>query len=56
MQNGGWLGHVSIVESILANGDLSISEMNASVPGGGFNIVSGRIIPASVVGQYVFIH
>lgn len=56
MQNGGWLGHVSIVESILDNGDLSISEMNASVSGGGFNIVSGRIIPASVVGQYVFIH
>ncbi len=56
MQNGGWLGHVAIVESIQANGDLSISEMNATVSGGGFNIIDGRIVPASVVGQYVYIH
>ncbi len=56
MQNGGYFGHVAIVESILPNGDLSISEMNASFPGGGFNIVSGRIVPASVVGQYAYIH
>lgn len=56
IQNGGYLGHVGIVESILANGDLSISEMNAYVSGGGFNIVSGRIVPAGNVGQYLFIH
>ena len=56
IQNGGYLGHVGIVESILANGDLSISEMNAYVSGGGYNIVSGRIIPAGNVGQYLFIH
>lgn len=49
-------GHVAVVESVLPNGDLSISEMNAYVPGGGFNVVSGRILPASQVGQYYYIH
>jgi surface antigen/LysM repeat protein len=49
-------GHVAIVESVLPNGDLSISEMNAYVPGGGWNIVSGRIVPAGNVGQYLYIH
>lgn len=56
MQNGGYLGHVAIVESIAANGDLSISEMNAYVSGGGYNIVSGRNVPAGNVSQYLFIH
>ena len=56
IQNGGGYGHVGIVESVLANGDISISEMNAYVTGGGFNIVSGRIVPASSVGNYLYIH
>lgn len=56
MQNGGGYGHVAIVEEILPNGDISISEMNAHVPGGGFNIVSGRIVPAGNVGSYNYIH
>lgn len=56
MQNGGGYGHVAIVEEILPNGDISISEMNAYVPGGGFNIVSGRIVPAANVGSYNYIH
>lgn len=56
MQNGGYMGHVAIVESIEASGDLKISEMNAYVSGGGYNIVSGRIVPAGNVGQYLFIH
>jgi len=56
MQNGGYLGHVAIVESILPNGDLSVSEMNAYVSGGGYNIVSGRTILSGNVGQYWFIH
>ena len=56
MQNGGYFGHVAIVESILANGDLSISEMNAYVSGGGYNIVSGRIISSASVNQYLYIH
>lgn len=49
-------GHVGIVEAVLPNGDLQLSEMNATVPGGGFNIVSGRILPASKVSQYLYIH
>ena len=49
-------GHVAIVEAILPNGDLQLSEMNAAVAGGGYNIVSGRILPASQIGQYYYIH
>jgi surface antigen len=49
-------GHVAIVEKVLPNGDLSISEMNAYVAGGGFNVVSGRIVSAGNVGQYWYIH
>lgn len=49
-------GHVAIVEAILPNGDLELSEMNASVSGGGYNIVSGRILSASAIGQYYYIH
>lgn len=52
----GYYGHVGIVEEILPNGDLRISEMNAYVVGGGFNIVSGRVIPAGNVGSYSYIH
>ena len=52
----GYYGHVGIVEEIRPNGDLAISEMNAYVVGGGFNIVSGRIIPAGNVGAYSYIH
>lgn len=56
IQNGGGYGHVAIVEEILPNGDLRLSEMNAAVRGGGLNIVSGRILPAAVAGQYLYIH
>lgn len=57
MQSGsGWYGHVAIVESIAANGDLTISEMNAYVSGGGYNIVSGRTVLAGNAGQYLYIH
>ncbi len=55
VQNGGGYGHVAIVERILPNGDLELSEMNAYVSGGGWNIVSGRILPAANVGQYAYI-
>jgi len=55
IQNGGGYGHVAIVEKILPNGDLELSEMNAYVSGGGWNIVSGRILPAANVGQYAYI-
>lgn len=53
---GGWYGHVAIVESIAPNGDLTISEMNAYVSGGGYNIVSGRTVLAGNAGQYWYIH
>ncbi|HRN90744.1 MAG TPA: CHAP domain-containing protein, partial [Candidatus Saccharibacteria bacterium] len=56
MQNGGGFGHVAIVESVLPNGDVSVSEMNAYVAGGGYNVVSGRIILAANAGQYLYIH
>lgn len=56
MQNGGGYGHVAIVEAILPNGSLSISEMNAYVSGGGWNVVSGRTVSAGNVGQYLYIH
>lgn len=56
IQNGGGAGHVAIVEKILENGDLELSEMNASFGTGGWNIVSGRILPAENVGQYLYIH
>jgi surface antigen len=56
IQNGGGLGHVGIVEELLPNGDVSISEMNAYVSGGGWNIVSGRIVQAGDVSRYLYIH
>lgn len=56
IQNGGGYGHVGIVERILPNGDIEISEMNAYVSGGGFNKVSGRVVSAASVGQYAYIH
>lgn len=56
MQNSGGFGHVAIVEKVLDNGDIQVSEMNASVAGGGYNVVSGRTIPASSVGYYAYIH
>jgi surface antigen/peptidyl-tRNA hydrolase len=56
IQNGGGFGHVGIVEKILPNGDISISEMNAYFPGGGYNTVSGRIVLAGNVPNYLYIH
>jgi surface antigen len=56
IQNGGGLGHVAIVERIRDNGDLELSEMNAAVSGGGWNVVSGRVVSAAYVGQYLYIH
>ena len=51
----GVYGHVAVVEELLPNGDIRISEMNAYVVGGGFNIVNGRIISASNVSSYTYI-
>ncbi|NCS83271.1 CHAP domain-containing protein [Candidatus Saccharibacteria bacterium] len=51
-------GHVAIVEKVLPNGDLELSEMNYYAFGasGANNVVSGRILPAAYAGQYMYIH
>jgi surface antigen/LysM repeat protein len=58
--SGGYagFGHVAIVEQVKPDGSLVISEMNASVSGGGFNIVSGRTMGAAEArsGMYQYIH
>ncbi len=56
IQNGGGYGHVGIVERIRSNGDVEISEMNAYVAGGGWNIVNARVIPAAQAKYYAYIH
>ncbi|MES2630465.1 MAG: LysM peptidoglycan-binding domain-containing protein [Patescibacteria group bacterium] len=45
--------HVGIVEEVLANGDLRITDMNY---GYRLNNLAERIIPASTVNNYMFIH
>lgn len=52
----GWFGHVGVVEKLLPNGDIQISEMNYYGGNGGFNVVNGRTIPASAVGNFSYIH
>ena len=56
IQNGGGYGHVGIVEQVKPNGDVVVSEMNAYVAGGGWNIVNGRIIPANQARYYAYVH
>jgi len=54
IQNGGGLGHVAIVENILPNGDIVLSEMNY---GGGWNVINrGRVISAGQATLYNYIH
>ena len=48
-----YYGHVAFVESVNANGSITISEMNYSASPG---IVTYRTIPASQVSSYVYIH
>lgn len=49
---GGGFGHVAIVESINASGDITVSEMNFM----GNNVVDSRTIPASSVSSFNYIH
>jgi N-acetylmuramoyl-L-alanine amidase len=56
IQNAGGYGHVGIVEQVKPNGDVVVSEMNAYVSGGGWNVVNGRIIPANQARYYAYIH
>lgn len=51
---GGWggYGHVGVVEEVKPDGSIRVSEMNYA----GWNKISERIIPASQVGSYNYIH
>lgn len=48
-------GHVAFVESVSANGDVTLSEMNNSAYGG-FNIINNRTISAGQATLYTYIH
>lgn len=52
-QNGGGYGHVGVVESLNADGSITVSEMNASAGTYGVNL---RTIPASAIGNFNYIH
>lgn len=53
IQNGGWPGHVGVVEQVRSDGSLVISDMNY-----GYRAfqVTQRIIPASATGYFNYIH
>ncbi len=51
----GWFGHVAVVESVSANGDIVISEMN-NYAYGGWNRVNNRTISAGQASGYKYIH
>jgi surface antigen len=55
VEQTGWAGHVGVVESVLPNGDIIISEMN-NYAYGGFNIVNKRTISAGQASAYQYIH
>lgn len=46
----GFAGHVAVVESINADGSLTLSEMNYN---GNFNRITSRTIPASMVNNFI---
>lgn len=49
----GWAGHVGIVQSVNADGSITISDMNGVA---GWGRVGTSVIPASAVGSYMYIH
>ena len=55
VDESGWYGHVAVVESVAANGDIVISEMN-NYAYGGWNIVNNRTISAGQAELYKYIH
>jgi surface antigen len=55
MQNGGGAGHVAVVESVDANGNVTVSEMNNS-EFGGWGHKDVRTISAGQAAVYTFIH
>lgn len=52
MQNGGGYGHVAYVESVGADGSVTVREMNYA----GWNVISSRTISAGQAASYNFIH
>ncbi len=54
LQSGGYggLGHVAVVESVGADGSVTVSEMNYA----GWNVISTRTIPAGQARAYNYIH
>lgn len=55
VDTNGWFGHVAIVESVEANGDIIISEMN-NYAYGGWNRVNNRTISAGQASAYRYVH
>ncbi len=51
VSNSGYYGHVALVEKVLPDGSLFISEMNYR----GWNVTSTRIVPVSAIGAYNYI-
>lgn len=54
MQSGGYggYGHVAVVESVGADGSVTVSEMNYA----GWNVISTRTVPAGQARSYNYIH
>ena len=54
MQSGGYggLGHVAVVESVGADGSVTVSEMNYA----GWNVISSRTLSAGQASSYNYIH
>lgn len=54
LQTGGYggYGHVAVVESVGADGSVTVSEMNYA----GWNVLSNRTIPAGQASSYNYIH
>lgn len=55
MHNFGGYGHVAIVESVSADGSVTVSEMNYYANGGGWNRISYRTLDAGAASSYNFI-
>lgn len=55
VDGSGYFGHVAVVESVAANGDIIISEMN-NYAYGGYGVVDRRTITAGQAGAYQYIH
>lgn len=55
VDTAGYYGHVGVVERVLDNGDIVITEMN-NYAYGGFNVVNTRTISAGQAAGYQYIH